>query len=160
MPNPADSLSPIVEPEIRERRDDERAIVSLRVDYKRLNTFFADYTKNISKGGSFVRTDRPLEIGTEFVFQITFPSHEGTLELRGKVAWRVTPGEATEQTGPAGMGIRFLFASDAERRKVSDLVEGLMEQTLGQKLTSQLLAESEASGPLPHSLPPNTKRGV
>ena len=47
-----------------EKRQAERAAITLRVDYKRLNTFFADYTRNISKGGTFIRTDRPLDMAT------------------------------------------------------------------------------------------------
>ena len=46
----------------------------LRVDYKRMNTFFADYTKNISKGGTFIRTSKPLDVGTEFVFVLSIPA--------------------------------------------------------------------------------------
>ena len=47
-----------------------RAPIELKVDYKKLNTFIADYTKNISKGGTFIKTDRPLKVGTEFVFKL------------------------------------------------------------------------------------------
>ena len=53
---------------LSERRSAPRHAITLRVDYKRMNTFFADYAKNISKGGTFIRTSKPLEIGTEFVF--------------------------------------------------------------------------------------------
>jgi type IV pilus assembly protein PilZ len=38
--------------------------VELRVNYRRLNTFFADYVKSISRGGTFIATQRPLPIGT------------------------------------------------------------------------------------------------
>ena len=31
--------------------------IELTVEYKRMNAFFADYTKNISRGGTFIRTD-------------------------------------------------------------------------------------------------------
>src|SRR5262249_21370540 len=61
-----------------DRRGDGRTPIMLRVDYKRLNSFFADYTKNISKGGTFIRTNKPLEIGTEFVFVLNMP--EPTLD--------------------------------------------------------------------------------
>lgn len=61
-----------------ERRGEDRAPITLRVDYKRLNTFFADYTKNISKGGTFIRTTRPLAIGTEFMFVLTVPATPAT----------------------------------------------------------------------------------
>src|SRR6478672_2569924 len=96
-----------------ERRDGPRVPITLKVDYKRLNTFFADYTKNISKGGTFIRTKKPLEIGTEFVFVLTLPepSLDGAgvkLELTGKVMRVVSEDEATADN-PAGMGIRFVY---------------------------------------------------
>src|SRR5499427_590038 len=56
-----------------DRRMDPRAPIELKVEYKKLNTFFADYTKNISKGGTFIRTPRPLDVGTVFVFRLTVP---------------------------------------------------------------------------------------
>ena len=37
-----------------ERRAEVRRPIELKVEYKRLNTFFADYTKNISRGGTFI----------------------------------------------------------------------------------------------------------
>ncbi|HKO52206.1 MAG TPA: PilZ domain-containing protein, partial [Polyangiaceae bacterium] len=51
-----------------DRRSGFRAPIELKVEYKRLNTFFADYTKNISRGGTFIATDKPLPVGTDFVF--------------------------------------------------------------------------------------------
>ena len=42
-----------------DRRIGSRQAIELSVEYKRLNTFFADYTRNISKGGTFIRTERP-----------------------------------------------------------------------------------------------------
>src|ERR1700716_1018295 len=87
------------------KRIDGRAAISLRVDYKRLNTFFADYTKNISKGGTFIRTTKPLDVGTEFVFVLSVPSHNKQLELKGEVMWVVSEDKATPDS-PAGMGIK------------------------------------------------------
>jgi uncharacterized protein (TIGR02266 family) len=55
-------------------RGDPRAPIELKVEYKRLNSFFADYTKNISRGGTFIKTNRPLPIGTEFVFKLFVPA--------------------------------------------------------------------------------------
>src|ERR1041385_6980995 len=56
-----------------DRRSNGRHPIELKVEYKRLNTFFADYTKNISKGGTFIGTDKPLDIGTELVFALSIP---------------------------------------------------------------------------------------
>lgn len=133
-----------------ERRSEGRAAITLRVDYKRLNTFFADYTKNISKGGTFIRTGKPLDVGTEFVFVLSFPSAEGQLRLRGEVMWVVTE-DAASESGPAGMGIRFLFESDEERQSVHAFVERLMTDALGAHIAGKLMksrdSEPDLGGP-------------
>jgi type IV pilus assembly protein PilZ len=133
-----------------ERRGDDRAPITLKVDYKRLNSFFADYTKNISKGGTFIRTAKPLDIDTEFVFVLTLPEPtlEGAgvkLELAGVVKWIVPVDEATDDQ-PAGMGIQFVFESDAQRLRVESFVSDLMHQSLGPALAEKLLGQSKADG--------------
>lgn len=124
--------------ESSDRRRDGRAPIELRVEYKRLNTFFADYTKNISKGGSFIATDRPLEIGTQFVFALTLPGLTEPLRLRGRVMWVTSSADATE-ANPAGMGIEFQFSSADERRKLESVVESLVVDQLGEHLAQKLL---------------------
>jgi len=117
---------------------DDRAAITLRVDYKRLNTFFADYTRNISKGGTFIRTSKPLDVGTEFVFDLSFPSRQGRLQLKGEVMWVVAE-ESADDEQPAGMGIRFIFEDAEERRRVDDFVERLMAEALGEHISQKLL---------------------
>ena len=129
-------------PPASERRGDDRAAITLRVDYKRLNTFFADYTKNISKGGTFIRTTKPLDIGTEFVFVLSFPGREEQLKLKGKVIWITSEEDADEKADrPAGMGIRFIFRGDDEQAKIHDIVEHMMGETLGEHISTKLLAK-------------------
>jgi type IV pilus assembly protein PilZ len=123
----------------REKRGEDRTAITLKVDYKRLNTFFADYTKNISKGGTFIRTTKPLDVGTEFLFVLSVPSTEEPLQLNGEVKWVVTEADASMDM-PAGMGIKFKFNNDGERRKVEQYVEKLMNEALGQHISQKLLA--------------------
>ena len=73
-----------------ERRQGAGLAIELSVEYKRLNTFFADYTRNISKGGTFIRTERPLDVATEFVFALTIRGLVRAVRLRGRVKWIVT----------------------------------------------------------------------
>ncbi|MFO0678660.1 MAG: TIGR02266 family protein [Polyangiaceae bacterium] len=124
-----------------DKRDDDRAAITLRVEYKRLNTFFADYAKNISKGGTFIRTSKPLDIGTEFVFVLTIPNSDKRLELRGRVVWIVRADDATDDNH-AGMGIKFQFENDSERKAVEAFVESLMRDALGEALSQKLLAKN------------------
>jgi type IV pilus assembly protein PilZ len=132
-------------------RDNARQPITLRVDYKRVNMFFSDYTKNISKGGTFIKTKNPLPIGTEFVFVMSFPGVTPTLELAGEVVWVAgendepsgveTPGTSREP-GEAGMGIKFKFTTDGERERVAKFVEAMMTERLGKHLSSKLLQRS------------------
>ena len=121
----------------RGRREYPRAPIELKVEYKRLNTFFADYTKNISRGGSFIATEKPLPVGTEFVFALGVPRMPEPLRLRGKVIW-VTPSAEATKGNPAGMGIEFQYDAD-ERRVKEAAVERLMTEQLGDHLTTKLL---------------------
>lgn len=122
-----------------ERRGESRAAITLRVDYKRMNTFFADYAKNISKGGTFIRTNKPLDIGTGFLFVLSIPGENNEIELQGEVVWTVSEAEADE-TRPPGMGIRFRFESEGEKQALQHFVEGLMRETLGNDLAERLLS--------------------
>jgi len=103
-----------------------------------MNTFFADYAKNISKGGTFIRTSKPLDVGTEFVFVLSVPEQVNQLELRGEVIWTVVGDQATDDR-PAGMGIRFRFEGDGERQTLERFVESLMAEKLGSRVAAKLL---------------------
>lgn len=124
------------------RRRAPREPIRLRVEYQRMNAFFADYTKNISKGGTFIKTSRPLPIGTRFLFALSAPALSEAVQITGEVQW-ISPGDAGSE---AGMGIRFLFAADEERIRLERLVEGLMEHSLGPDVTRGLLGRGTGTG--------------
>lgn len=132
-----------------ERREHPRRHIELKVEYKRLNAFFSDYTKNISQGGTFIRTTKPLQVGTEFVFKLFVPKLEEPLRLRGEVKWIITEDQCTASAGQGaegepgadpGMGIRFVYADDDERQRIEQIVEKLMVDSLGQLLYSKLMS--------------------
>ena len=129
-----------------ERRAEQRAPIELKVEYKKLNTFFADYTKNICKGGTFIRTGKPLEVGTEFLFQLVIPTLREPLSLRGLVRWVKREGEPGPEGVPAehepGMGIRFLYDSPEQRAEIESIVERMMIDSLGQLLYSKLMHQN------------------
>src|SRR4051812_44038125 len=118
--NEADSQPPAARSlMINNGRTSPRAPVELKVEYKQLNTFFSDYTKNICKGGTFIRTKNPLPIGTEFVFQLTVPHLLEPLQIRGQVRWVKKEDEPSPVGVPVnhepGMGIRFIYKDPEER---------------------------------------------
>jgi len=125
-----------------DRRREPRAAIELKVEYKRLNSFFADYTKNISKGGTFIRTKKPLDIGTDFVFKLVIPSLPEPMELHGKVQWIVKPDDTDPDRDP-GMGIGFVYRSEADRQRIVAVVERLMVDSLGAVLYDKLVGRHE-----------------
>ncbi len=116
-----------------EQREHARAPIELKVDYKKLNSFFADYTKNISKGGTFIKTKKSLPVGTRFLFRLTVPGRDAAFELNGEVV------HATPSGDEPGMGIRFVWGEDRERTDFEETVEQLMSDSLGPLVAHKLL---------------------
>jgi len=128
--------------EQKENRKDVRAPIELKVEYKKMNSFFADYTNNISKGGTFIKTDRPLPVGTEFMFKLSLPKRDQPFVLKGSVVWTNKPSEIQHPDNPEmGMGIRFVFSVDSERKNFESEVEDLMVGSLGSDLYNDLVGK-------------------
>jgi type IV pilus assembly protein PilZ len=124
----------------RERRESGRATLELPIEYDRLNALLSDYTHNISRGGTFIRTDRPLPLGTVLSFTIRAPELGEPLRLRGAVRWVVE----AEKAGPerlAGMGIAFVYDSPAQREAIVRRLDRLMAQSLGVLAFEQLMGK-------------------
>jgi type IV pilus assembly protein PilZ len=116
-----------------DRRSTDRHAIELKVEYKRLNTFFADYTKNISKGGTFIRTKKTLPVGTRFLFRLMVPGRAEPFALVGEVV------HSSAQGDEPGMGIRFVWPDDRDRAEFEAIVEGLMQESLGPLVAQKLL---------------------
>ena len=140
---PAAGRTSTTMPSDEDRRREARAPIELKVEYKRLNTFFYDYTKNISKGGTFIKTERPLDIGTIFLFKLMVPSREEPIALRGEVRWVIKEGAPRPPDVAAdhepGMGIRFVYNDDEQRRLLEQMVEKMMVDSLGPLIYSRLV---------------------
>lgn len=127
----------------KETRQHPRAPIELKVEYKKMNTFFSDYTKNISKGGTFIKTERPLKVGTEFLFKLAIPALDKPFEVRGRVAWVNTEAEQQRpEVEENGMGIKFIYDDDSQRSQFESIVEDLMQRSLGDVVYKKLLERS------------------
>ena len=120
-----------------ERRSDERRPIELKVEYKRVNTFFADYTKNISRGGTFIKTTKPLPIGTEFLFKLFVPGRDVELTIHGEVQ-RIVDSSRPE-LGEPGMAIKFVYRAGDPQAEIARVVEGMMTESLGPRLCAKLI---------------------
>lgn len=132
-----------------DNREQSRQPIELKVEYKRLNSFFSDYTKNISKGGTFIKTSKPLDVGTEFIFKLYIPKLDEPLRIVGRIQWVVTQEEldAGSRMGPGepGMGIRFVYREDDEQAEIEHRVQRIMVDSLGPHLYTKLMEQSKTT---------------
>ena len=77
----------------------------LALTYQDHTGFVKAYTGNISQGGLFIKTKKPLENGEEFVLKLTLPGIPNALNIKSKVMW--VRKEQTDVRRPAGMGVKF-----------------------------------------------------
>ena len=89
-------------------------------------TFFG-YAKNVSRGGLFIATVKPRELGEEFLIEWTLPTKpKYTIRCRCEVVWK----QHFQRKGAnePGMGLRFLDLAETDGDKVDEWVAG---QTAG-----------------------------
>lgn len=123
-----------------ENRRDPRAPLALRVQYRHLNTFLADYTRDLSKGGTFIRTTSPLPAGTRFVLELQVPGFASPVRLEGEVSRSMNSAQAGAAGVEPGMGVRFTFDDEERRAAFEQTVEKTMVDTLGEDIYRGLVA--------------------
>lgn len=106
-------------------RKDERTDLSLKVRFKsaNLDEFVEHYSTDISRGGLFIKSKKPMAVGTLLKFEFQLKDQSRLIHGVGRVAW--TRGEdVASDNAPPGMGIKFI-KMDAESR---DLVHNIVER--------------------------------
>jgi len=131
-----------------ERRESGRVALEIPIEYERLNALLSDYTYNISRGGTFIRTDRPLQVGTVLSFTIRAPRLAEPIALRGVVRWVVEPDDAPG-TRRAGMGIEFVYGAPAQKEAIETRLDRLMVQSLGPAAFEKLMGKPAPTEPPP-----------
>jgi len=101
-----------------EKRKEPRVPVRIRIQYETADRFFEDYIRNLSLGGIFIETEKPLPVDTKLKIQLSLPEMEEPLIVDGVVVHTLHVGQHTEPP-ESGMGIRF-SALDNESKQVLD----------------------------------------
>jgi uncharacterized protein (TIGR02266 family) len=87
---------------MNDKRAHQRFPVALKVAYRSKGDLAKDLVTDLSPGGLFVRTSKPLPIGTEVDLEVTIEESDPPMHIRGKVIW------LRKRHGPEGMGIQFV----------------------------------------------------
>jgi len=104
-----------------ERRQSQRAPVTLRVRYATIDAMFSEFTRNINEGGLFIETETPLALDEQVQMQFRLPGVEDPFKVSGRIAWVSEPGGDE----PPGMGVEFENLDRDARRKIDEIVQSL-----------------------------------
>ncbi|MGC8927976.1 MAG: TIGR02266 family protein [Myxococcota bacterium] len=103
-----------------EKRREDRVEVELKVGYRTIGSFITDYIINISKGGIFINTTKPLPVGTKIRILFSIPDIPFPFDLMGIVRW-VNPVGHSSHSLP-GMGIEFLEMEENVRKRIEKFI--------------------------------------
>ncbi len=104
-----------------ERRKHVRFPVRIRIRYRTADQFFQDYVQNISIGGIFVETARPLSEGTKLAVEFSLPGMKAPILADGVVVHQVICNRGSGTSG-SGMGIRFSELDKKSKRILEEYV--------------------------------------
>jgi type IV pilus assembly protein PilZ len=117
-------MHPDQEDDCADRRESIRAPVNLKLSFESYGEVGKAYMTNFSRGGLFVSTSTPLEIGTHVELRIQVKNSKTELKLPGEVVSINVGGSWSH--GP-GMGVRFGELAPEQQKGVDELYEHCME---------------------------------
>jgi type IV pilus assembly protein PilZ len=93
------------------------------VAYRTVGSFLTDWATNISQGGLFINTRKPLPVGSEVKIIIQLPGTNVPIDINGKVTRIEAVGNKTNAA--PGMAVEFTELDRAKREKIESLVQRL-----------------------------------
>ena len=90
---------------MQDRRSSPRLDVILRVRFEKKEDFQEALIHNISQMGVYLATDRPFDVGYQFLIEIDLPNDKGQIKGTCEVVW---VNEVEAEDYPKGMGVRFV----------------------------------------------------
>ena len=102
-----------------EKRQDPRTFIKIKIDYETDGAYLYDYSRDLSEGGIFIQTSKPLKLGERIILRFILPEVLEKVETTGEVAWVNLPG--TEGLTP-GMGVRFVDLTPAKIAMIEDVI--------------------------------------
>ncbi len=100
-----------------ERRSHVRFATFLQMRFETGDELRSACLENLSEGGIFVETCRPLAVGSRI--RLSIDTSAGHAEMRGTVRW---VRDAGGSEGPAGMGVCFDDLEDPDRERIRAIV--------------------------------------
>ncbi len=108
------------------KRTANRLSHELLVAYRSVDGFITDWAVNISRGGMFINSRKPLPVGTVVKLIVSLPDAAFPFDLQGKVIRVHEPGNADAQA--PGMGIEFVDVDEDKKSRLERFVDRLRRE--------------------------------
>jgi uncharacterized protein (TIGR02266 family) len=107
-----------------------------RVSYRTLDELVVAYTRDLSRGGLFLKTQRFLPINAVILLSLELPEGGGEVPVIARVAYVRDPQSAAAAGKTPGMGIQFLDVSSDSRLRIERFI------------AERAMSAAEDSGPI------------
>jgi CRP/FNR family cyclic AMP-dependent transcriptional regulator len=97
---------------------------TLALKFQSRQQFLDAHTGNISRGGLFIQTRKPLAVHERFRLKLQVPGVERPLEIKCQVAW-IKERTSNKDTKPAGMGVTFCEMSAKDSKVLEEYLKGI-----------------------------------
>jgi len=93
---------------MEQRRSTIRMTKPIRVTFKSKEAFYHEYIANISSGGLFIKTSKPLDEMTEINLELVIPGIGEAIGVKARVVFVMRPEQSFEGGPPPGFGVEFI----------------------------------------------------
>jgi len=104
-------------------RKQDRVQKTLSLSFRDPQSFVKAYTDNISKGGLFIRTERPLKKGEQFLLKLHLPELSEPMKINCESVW--TREQSETEKRPPGMGVKFCEMAERDSQILNHYVQTL-----------------------------------
>ncbi|MEZ4705134.1 MAG: PilZ domain-containing protein [Bdellovibrionota bacterium] len=112
-----------------EKRKYPRIEAKIKVAFKTKEELRLEYTRNISAGGIFLKTDKLLDPNSEIELTLDLPEQEGEVKIKGKVTRVMSMSHPVDPERMVyGVGVRFMDLTPELNEKIEKCIESLSSQ--------------------------------
>ncbi|MDQ2647230.1 MAG: TIGR02266 family protein, partial [Myxococcota bacterium] len=142
------------------RKDPRAKVLTMTVRYKSatLDEFIEHHSYDVSRGGMFIKTPSPFPPGTLLKFEVKIADEQRLMQGVGRVVWKREANDSNDSR-PAGMGVKFIKIDDESRRTIERLVDargGDGDNAFDQGNAPRVPVASAPAATVPSAIPSST----
>ncbi|MCB0271965.1 MAG: PilZ domain-containing protein [Bdellovibrionales bacterium] len=119
-----------MKPKYLEKRKYPRIEAKIKVSFQTLEDLRTEYTRNISAGGIFLKTNQLLDPNADIELTLFFPGNLGNVHIRGRVIRLITMTHPTDPDQQLyGVGIRFMDLDPSIKNQIEETIVDLQKNS-------------------------------